>query len=1365
MEKRRSIRQRIELEAVYSIRGGAVHTCQVNDFSRGGLFLSYDDANQYVQCKKQGVKVRDPVKLVLTLDQEDCPVEGRVAHFSDVGVGVQFVNHSAQLHDRLEKIAAAHQNNPSTADRMTGRTLSLDSREKLAQVLTEATCSFLFEHLGHFQTSLLDAFVQAADRQKADAAQHPFLDAIALFNKHGKSITESLIAEIRLLINEVSLGKTPSDHSFAATRKSMSSSSLSLVDKEEFEDWLIVRVVSSRAETQFREPLLELQLRLEVAYPHKEGKDVDNPFAPGAFCKAFQRCVRHFKLGQSVERVVFRVLQEQVINHFGTLYKALNKQFADAGVLPNLDVPKYLAGQKKTNAKTPDASPAKSENVGSIEEGIQDNAAASSLSTSQSVAAGGNALAQPLASPNQYSHLQDSLSKAKSAYSTASRLIRMHRAIQPGGGQAGAAPLRRASADSQQAPAQVVPFPSATTGAAPADATVSPESGGVQPVVGASGTGGSEAVAGVDAQAKVLPAVETQVVVNAIDRLQMVLASAECPGLDDGQLLDRIQSQVRSLAGDQSAIGDAEQESIQMMDQLFQNIVEGQRIADPLKPALRKLQVPLLKALFIDPALFANDKHPARQTVNTLALLSDKDSANLHINQQRIIDIVQFLLDNFDKGLEVFDQANEKLDKLADREKQVIKRNVERVTEACRGQEKVERANEAVEHALKERLHGTLVPLAIVNLIDAGWRELMRLSYIREGEESRAWLTTLQVVEQLVGRLGLNGPNEVVMTFSPTELIKLIDKGLSKIPPNKYNHKAIINELEMLLQAGEIDPAELVEYKSNYSSIETDFINRLKSLAGDASEKSLLRWVKRARSLEEGQWLEFDVPDGNNQLNQLAWVSDNYNRFVFVNHLGMKVCDLALDEIAIKLKKGEVRVLGSDAVPAVDQGLDSLVQKFYDQLAFEAAHDQLTRLVTRKEFERCLARSVARTKKNNETYLLCYFDVTQFKVINNTCGYEGGDALLKEVATRVQQLAEEHDVMGRLGGDEFGILCPVSTEHDGYQRTHRFKAAIEAQRFVWGSHVFTINVSMAYVVFDKANDRVLELLRGVESAVEIAKQAGHTEIQAYRSSDVRLEQRDSVMAWVARINAALDSDHLRLRCQMIAPVDDDFGAAKPHYEILLTVLDEQGEHMPPAEFIKAAEEYSRMAQVDRWVINQVLGWMQANPAFLDEIGGFAINLSGHSMNDDSFMDFIFERLVQTDVPRRKLIFEVTETTAVANLEDAADFITEMKEIGCRFSLDDFGAGQSSYAYLKSLPVDFIKIDGSFVRNIANDDVDYAMVKSITDMGHFLEKKIVAEFVLDEDVYETVADIGVDYVQGYHIGKPVYLDELNLAASE
>ena len=186
-----------------------------------------------------------------------------------------------------------------------------------------------------------------------------------------------------------------------------------------------------------------------------------------------------------------------------------------------------------------------------------------------------------------------------------------------------------------------------------------------------------------------------------------------------------------------------------------------------------------------------------------------------------------------------------------------------------------------------------------------------------------------------------------------------------------------------------------------------------------------------------------------------------------------------------------------------------------------------------------------------------------------------------------------------------------------------------------------------------------------------------------------------------------------------------------------------------------------MGAVDRWVIQAVLGWMTENLPQLKYFGGFSINLSGHSLNDESFLDFIFEALVRYEIPRDKLIFEITETTAVANLEDAADFINEMRNIGCRFSLDDFGAGQSSYAYLKRLPVDFIKIDGAFIKHIAEDDVDFALVKSITEMGHFLNKKVIAEYVSSADILKVITDIGVDYAQGFHFGEQVMIEDLVL----
>ncbi|HVL02105.1 MAG TPA: DUF1631 family protein [Dongiaceae bacterium] len=793
-----------------------------------------------------------------------------------------------------------------------------------------------------------------------------------------------------------------------------------------------------------------------------------------------------------------------------------------------------------------------------------------------------------------------------------------------------------------------------------------------------------------------------------------------------------------------------ELESAEMVENLFSNIVDHQRILSDLKPELRKLEVPILRVLLQDPKLFSAEYHPARQMVNYVALLADRDSVNIQANRPTIVDSIRTVLEAPQQDNAAFDAALGKLDKLVEREKKIIERNLARVTEACEGQQRVKLGNERVEKELSRRLGGQAIPKLMHDLLQTGWKDLMRLCYIREGVESRAWEMTLVVIDQLVVRLVAGRYDEQAVLFKVEELTKLIRKGLSKVPSSKHQYDVMADALEILLKNGVDAGTELVTWTS--LAVEES------SKSEDDEDKTLQRWVKRARGLQEGQWLEFDALSESSHLYQLAWIAEQHARFVFVNHHGMKVADLPLEEVAGKLKTGDVVVLSDTGLPAVEKGLDSLVQKIYDQLAFESAHDQLTGMKTRKEFERCLAQAVARAKRNSQYYVLIYMDLLQFKVINNTCGYEAGDSLLREVGERLRSVLSSEMVAGRIGGNEFAILAPAASEHKAFLLATECKAAVEEKRFSANNQSFVVETVTALVGFDQTNDQVLELLRSVESAAVITKKSGHKEIQVVRPGDSRIEERDEVMSWVARINRALDQNTLKLRCQKIAPVDPASGSL-PHYEILLTVVDDKGEHLPPADFIRAAEEYSRMGAVDRWVIETVLSWMVRNRPILNKLGGFSINLSGHSMNDDSFLDFMFENLVRFEVPRDKLIFEVTETTAVANLEDAADFIQEMRSIGCRFSLDDFGAGQSSYAYLKRLPVDFIKIDGAFVKNIASDDVDYALVKSITEMGHFLNKKIIAEYVSDKEILEVVSDIGVDYVQGYHLGRPQFLEEL------
>lgn len=1342
MNKRRHERQNTEIDVVYSVNAGAVHTGVIKDFSQGGIFLQYADPSQYLQLKRAAIQLGEVVESVVSHQGHEVNIRGKIAHYNDIGLGIQFLEKHVQVFQSLS-IVSEHQKDAITSARKVftqkQQVISHGTKESILKNFNALGREFLEENYNEFFDNLDEVLLVEADKQKSDEAQHPFFDAMALLRSHRKNIIESIGAEQSTILDQVAAGKEM-DESSKLVNPELEVSQLSLVEKEDFEDWLIIRVVVSRADLQFKEPLLELQLRLDAAFPVKSGGGTQNPFSPSSVCRSLHRCIRHLRFDQKIERVIYRSFQEKVIDKLGRFYNALNKELIEGGVLPDIDVHRYLATEAAKKIKTSgetisaptDAAKNKtkgdkptqtSPNQTNQKDGVaskpsnfnglplpevdygEENTSIEVNNVQESTQVN-NQVSQA----NNLSQLQESLSKARNAYSTASRLMQLHhRVSDKNSGNAGAAPGTASVRNIQK---QVNPIQESIN-ANIADTSITNEIGG----------------------------------------LQRKIADSQLAFTGEQPLLDFIEQNLKS----ESDISGGEREAIEMLDTLFGNIVDSQRVSPDMRNVLRKMELPILRVMLSDPSLFQAEKHPARQLINSLALLSDKDSVNLAKNSTVIEQTVNEVLANYDHDISAFENAQKKLESELEREKKVIQRNLQRVTEACRGQEKISKANEKIDVEVNERFGGKQIPLVVMNLLNAGWRELMRLCLFREGEDSRAWATTLLVLDQLLYRLSPGQFDIEKITFSVEELVKLIEKGLAKIPQTKFNQGQIVEELSRVLSEDQVSDSELITYKAEEESKPSP-LEDLKNLGGDGSDKSLQRWIKRVSELKEGQWLEFDALSGETHLYQLAWISHDNQRYVFVNHHGMKVSDLAVSEVALKLKKGEIRLLSEEGFSAVDRGLDALVQKIYDQLAFEAAHDQLTGLVTRKEFERCLARSVARSKKNKEQYLLCYFDLQEFKVINNTCGYEAGDTLLRNIAKELVANTGKDYVLGRIGADQFAVVSVVKTEAEAYQKANQLKSVIESKRFEWNQEKFVVSCIASMVVFDHTNNHVLELLSGVETACIIAKESGHTEIQVFDPLDNRVEERNSIMSWVARINKALENDQLKLRCQKIAPVDTD-GSAKPHFEVLLTVVDESGEHLPPFEFIRAAEEFSRMASVDRWVINHVLNWMQNNASFLNFIGGFSINLSGHSMNDDSFMDYIFEKLVETNVPRDKIIFEVTETTAVANLEDAADFIREMRDIGCRFSLDDFGAGQSSYAYLKHLPVDFIKIDGSFVKNIANDDVDYAMVKSITDMGHFLEKGIIAEFVSDQEIYDTVEDIGVDYVQGYHLGKPVFLEEL------
>lgn len=1288
VEKREFPREGVNIEAVINSGKGEGSLCKIRDYSQEGMFIVMNDGRFLKSLRTRVMNLDALVTITFKTQSRYVAIDGIVVHQQDNGLGIRFV-HASKKH--LQEIAQAHserqQQKPSPQDLREefGRQhLAGAKKSSLMNGLNKQLSAFVNEYLPEFLPVLEQALLDEAEVQSSDAAQQAYFDTLNGLKRLGDRLGQQMLGILSADAVDVANGKWPE----AQQHESANSGALSLVEKEEFEDWLVVRVATSRTELQFREVLIELQLRLDVAFGAESAARVYNPYGPSALCQAFYQCIKVVRPSQKVERLVFKIFQTKFLTHLGPFYKGLNRSLIEAGILPDVNVAKYLAHQAR-NKKPPAPAPAgdqPAEAKPQPEAGPAPDSAAPQPAPTMAD--------QPVPGGlGSYEKLQAGLAQARSAYATASRLWQIH----------------------------------SRPGEAPVVADVNGQINLPAPVL--------------NAYSEAIQSVRQQVLSEMVNLDQ--------PGA--------LREHIASAVGPDSPLQPEHLESAEMIETLFTNIVENARIDQALRSELRKLELPLLEILLTDPGLFTAEYHPARQAVNHLSLLSDRGSINLKNNRPVITDSVQKLVEAGVREPQVVEDVLQSLEVLVEREKQLIERNLSRVTEACDGQERVRSANTMVEKELKQRLAEQPVPKVILSLIANGWRDLMRLCYFREGLESRAWEMTLIVIDQLLLRVLPGAYDESQVLFKADELLKLVRKGLSKVEKNPTQSDKLVEQLALLLQDHAPDQEQFEAYQEP-DEIRSASAERLNKLGVPSDDRAIQRWLKRVQKLKEGQWLEFGQDPQNSVLNQLAWISEPMDRYVFVNHHGMKVQDLSTEELALMLKQGDAIVLSDSEMPAVERGLDALIQKIYDQLAQESSHDQLTGLKTRKEFERSIAQAVARCKRHSMSYVLVYLDVLQFKVINNTCGYEVGDEFLRNVAGRIQAVVNDDAMIGRIGANEFGILVPVDNERGAYLLTTEIKSQVEQERFVSGEQSFVISTAVSMVVFDESNNQVMELLRSVESAAEIGKKSGQRDIQVVHPGDHRMEERDEVMSWVARINQALDEENLKIRCQMIYPTSDE-GPALPHFEILLTVIDQTGEHLPPADFIRAAEEYSRMSSVDRWVIQNVLIWMCENPEILAQIGGFSINLSGHSLNDETFLDFIFEALVRYQVPRQKLIFEITETTAVANLEDAADFINEMRGIGCRFSLDDFGAGQSSYAYLKRLPVDFIKVDGAFVKNIAEDDVDYALVKSITEMGHFLSKKIVAEYVSNRDILEVVKDIGVDYVQGFYLGRPVMIDDL------
>ncbi|MAT92437.1 MAG: diguanylate cyclase [Halioglobus sp.] len=823
------------------------------------------------------------------------------------------------------------------------------------------------------------------------------------------------------------------------------------------------------------------------------------------------------------------------------------------------------------------------------------------------------------------------------------------------------------------------------------------------------------------------------------------------------------------LASNRDNIGDLKDSSgltaeslnqLDMVDNLFGTIKSQLDVTRELKPALSSLQIPLAKLALMDPRFFVDHSHAARAVVDKLSQLATSANFPNKALEGRINAIVDEIIDDYETDATVFDTALEKIDRLVAQQERALSRNIERVVRTQEGQEKLAQARREVGRLIREKLPEQTAPKVLVELIESGWRDALVLTHVKEGANSATWLEQLNNLEVLNAWLkerqsGADDDDSVQSGLEAEPLLDLIGTQIATALPTNMAHEAVLDKLRDIM-AGTMD-VETIEVGDSLSDGEPD-PDQVRARIEDLPR--LRRWVKRVEQLEKDDWLTYRDSSGKKKRMQLAWISPNRDRYIFVNERGQKIADLSAIRLARQLSRGVQPPAPADKLSVVDQSMYQTLEHVQKTLSFARNHDSLTRLINRETFLDQMQRALRHARHKRSQHAVLYLNIDQFNLVNEVYDRISGDQVLLEFARLLAQLHGKKISSARIKGDEFAILLIDRSIESAEEFAEKVRGDIEASSMdIDGENVtFTVSIGVAAIV--EHSPGVEQRLEAARDAMQMAKQAGrnrvarfeedHNDVSQYRSEKTRTRQN---------LEEALATDRFVLRAQPIVQSAVSGESTSLHYELLLGLKNKDGSLSSPEEFIQSAERYGFMILVDRWVVREAFTWISQLMDAQKVVPNLAINLSGASVTDDGFLDYLLEQISEFGVGTSRLCFEITETGTISNLVKAADFVRAFRNIGCKFSIDDFGTGLASHNYLRELPVDYVKIDGSFVTGIHKNRNDYAMARSINDLAHFLGQETIAESVENDEIVAKLQEIGVDYLQGWGVGRPKLLTEV------
>ncbi|MBP6681879.1 MAG: DUF1631 family protein [Halioglobus sp.] len=1138
--------------------------------------------------------------------------------------------------------------------------------------------------------------------------QNVFYDATIAIRRSLGPLSSDVVRQLK----ELYLDPTPEqDHEQLQSPTSDQEGNLNLVDPAEFESSLALERMVTQGEELYRVPLEALVIRY-ASLIDTDPNRVRLPIHMRPLCRAFQRTVTAQHYPAPVLLKVFEYFTRSFLHELKAYYHTLNQDLASQGVHPGLEEEIIAKGSLLKRRASPRPI-------------IRQAPAATTA--------------------------QAPVAEHDPGTATLADMARAISRSQPGS---------QAPANSQQAKydniyrsvIDALNFRRSADDAAPAAGYDSPPAGGAWD--------GGKLPTSAPGRQQLANAGDIARALGALQRDAAVRAAVE----KGNSLREYLANNKQALGElkDTTGLTEDSLNQLDLVDNLFGTIKSQLDLSTELRPALGDLHIPLAKLALLDSHFFLDRSHPARITLDKLAQLSTSANFPNKALEGRIAEIVNQIVTDYDNDTTVFDSALEKIDKLVAQQERALSRNVERVVRIQEGQEKLQKAQQAVDKVIGAKIKTAHAPRVLVDLVDNGLRDLLVLTHIKEGPHSRAWKDHLKNLEQLLVWLGAQdqpGANQDMITQRGLEagtLIDMIEQQIASGLPTNVSHQRVLDELRDII-SGNIE----VEFTDYSSTAAQERVEPAQVRAKIEDLPRLRRWVMRVEQMQKDTWLTYRDKAGQKVRMQLAWISPDRDRFIFVNERGQKVADMSNIQLARQLSRGMQPPAPADKLPLVDRSLYQTLEHVQKTLSFARNHDSLTKLINRATFLDQMGRALRHAQQKGSQHAVLYLNIDQFSLVNEVYDRVHGDQVLLEFARLLAQLHGKKSSSARIESDSFAVLLLDRTLEQAQQVAEKIRKDIAASSVDIEGEKISFTVSIGMVPIRGNSPEVGQILNSARTTMHHAKEQGRNRVVQFDETRATASTyaQDKLRA-KRDLEQAVATDRFVLQAQPIVQtrISGDI-VEQLHYELLLGLANKDGSLASPQDFILSAERYGFMTLVDRWVVREAFSWISQLMDAQKVIPSLSINLSGTSVTDDSFMDYLFEQISEYGVGTSRICFEITETGTISNLVKAADFVRAFRNIGCKFSIDDFGTGLASHNYLRELPVDYVKIDGSFITNIHNNRNDYAIARSINDLAHFLGQETIAESVENDAIVSKLREIGVDYLQGWGVGRPKILSEV------